>query len=82
MVLLKIIGILCKEIAKTMEEINKNIILLIDNSNKIAEYTKPIIYTKQGRDDFAKDIKETCDKGLIRPSKSTHSTFMLKIITK
>jgi predicted nucleotidyltransferase len=34
---------------------------------------KPMIYTKQDRDEFAEDIKQMCEKGLIRPSKSKHS---------
>lgn len=38
MVLLTVIGIMCKEITKTMEEINKNIILLIDNTNRFKSY--------------------------------------------
>lgn len=33
-----------------------------------------MIYRRQDRDEFAKNIKEMCDKGLIRPLKCKHST--------
>lgn len=39
MVYLEEIGIMSKEVNKTMEEVNKNIILLVNNTNKIADYT-------------------------------------------
>jgi len=31
-----------------------------------------MIYTKQDRDEFAEDIKQMCQKELIKPSKSKH----------
>lgn len=38
-----------------------------------------MIYTKQDRYKFVENIKQMCEKGLIKPSKSKHLTFAFYI---
>jgi hypothetical protein len=72
MTLTEEIEIMYKEITATMTEINKNILLLIENTNKIADYT--INRIKNGHNEIT-NIKET----LNNIDKETEDEYIFRI---